>query len=33
MCVPHVIFEACRELVSVKISDISTITCIPARDR
>lgn len=33
MCVPHVIFEACRELVSVKSSEFSTITCIPARDR
>lgn len=33
MCVPHGIFEACKELVGQRSSEHSSITCIPARDR
>lgn len=33
MCVPHLIFDACQELVSSKESKFTKIKCVLARDR
>lgn len=33
MCVPHLIFDACEELISSKESKFTKIKCVSARDR
>lgn len=33
MCVPHIIYDACQELVSSQQSQYAIIACVSARDR